>query len=212
MRQYHLYGWTSHVALFALNISVISQPHPLAIKSHPKRDNKIYKPASTIDPDNGAERLASWYIHIFQRKVQYIMTDSHAGVKWRKYIDTMTGCTAKWPSWNRRNSGAKVIESATSSQWHNIMTSGSSCSKQLITLKFSCLKSPEFNLAKVMFHCLFLTRKIMRNFTFPNSYYWGIKSLGSSRYLFTSRHGATWNRTWILKDRKLILTLSLHSF
>ena len=149
---------------------------------------------------------------MFQCKVQYIMTDSHAGVKWRKYIDTMTGCKAKWPSWNRRNSGAKVIESATSSLWHNIMTSGSSCSKHLITLKFSCLNSPEFNFAKVLFHCLFLTRKRMRNFKPPKSYYWGFKSFGNSRYLFTSRHVATWNRAWILKKRTLILTLSLHSF
>lgn len=158
------------MAFFALNISVISRIH-LPQKVTRKRDNKIYKPASTIDPDNGAERLASWYVHIFQCKVQCIMTDSHAGVKWRKYIDIMTGCKAKWPSWNRRNSGAKVIESATSSQWHNIMTSGSSSSKHLITLKFSCINSPGFNFVKVLCHCLFLTRKIMRNFTFPKSYY-----------------------------------------
>ena len=141
------------------------------------------------------------------------MTDSHAGVKWHKYMDTMTGCKAKWPSWNRRNSGAKVIESATSSQWHSIMTSGSSCSKHLITLKFSCLNSPEFNFSKVLFHFLFPTKKKrMGNFTFPKSYYWGFKFFGNSRCLFTSSHGATWNRTWNLKKRKLILTLSLHSF
>jgi len=46
------------VAFFALNISVISRIH-LPQKVTRKRDNKIYKPASTIDPDNGAERLAS---------------------------------------------------------------------------------------------------------------------------------------------------------
>lgn len=172
----------------------------------------MYRSVSTIDPDNGAERLASWYIHIFQCKVQYIMTDSHAGVKWRKYIDTMIGCKAKWLSWNKRNSGAKVIESATSSQWQNKMTFGSSCPKHLITLRFSCLNSPEFNFAKVLFDCLYLTRKIKRNFTFPKLYYRRFKSFGDSRYPFTSRHGTTWQRTWILEKRTFILTLSLHPF